>query len=89
MLGSRSRTDFATSTALAPARRNTATTTVADGTLLAANPEAHVDAFVLHAVLDLGNVFQIHRRAVALADDQVVVSVRRRSVAPCGCSRNV
>ena len=32
MLGSASRTSFATCTALEPARRNTATTTVADGT---------------------------------------------------------
>ena len=48
--GSMSRTALATSTAFAPAWRKTATTTVAVGTVVAAHPEAHVDALVLHAV---------------------------------------
>ena len=48
--GSRSLTDWATSTALEPACRKTATTTVAEGTSVPADPEAHVDPLVLDRI---------------------------------------
>ena len=75
------RTSLATSTAFDPARRNTATTTVADGTCVAAHPEPHVDAFVLHAVCRLGDIFQIDGRAIALAHDQIARTPRPCSIA--------
>ena len=72
-LGMIARTSLATSTAFEPARRNTPITTVAEGTLLAAHPEAHVHALVLQAVFYFGDVLEVDGRAVALADDEIVV----------------
>ena len=79
-MGSSSRTDFATSTALTPARRNTADHNGCPRLTVAAHPETHVDAFVLHAVSWRRDIFQINRRAVVLADDEVVVLLGGRQL---------
>ena len=52
-------------------------TTVAEGTRIPAQPEPHVDSFVLNTVSGRCNILQINRRAVALADDQLFVFAPR------------
>ena len=45
------------------------------GNRVAPGPEAHVDPLVLDGFPDVGDVAQVHRRAVARAHDQVLVRV--------------
>jgi len=44
---------------------------------VSADPETHIDPFVLQALGRGCNILQKDRRAVSLPDDQVVVFVRR------------
>ena len=69
-LGKMARMDLATSTALEPARRNTARTTVADGML---RPRIQKRMFMRSStgVRGLGDIFQIDGRTVALANDEI------------------
>ena len=84
------RSALATSTALAPAWRKTARTTVAVGTSLAAHPEAHVDALVLHRVArrrrrPAGR--PARRRACAMI--RLLYWLGASRAGPAGWSRNV
>ena len=72
--GSSSRIDFATSTAFAPAWRETARTMVEPG-IEAARAEVPRDPLVLHAVGHGRDVPQVDRRVIGAAgDDQVAVT---------------
>src|SRR6202167_289498 len=42
---------------------------------ISAHPETHIDTLVLNTLAGAGNIFQVHRRAAALSDDEVVVFV--------------
>src|SRR5204862_1828553 len=62
--GNSALTELATSTAFAPACRETASTTTEPGGIKAAHPEKTWEALVLHAWPDVGNVGQVNGRPV-------------------------
>ena len=87
-MGNRSRTALATSTAFDARPAEHGHHHRRAGLRIAAHPEPHVDALVLHACLRAGDIFQVDGRAVAFADDQVVVLLGVVSC-PCGWSRKL
>ena len=73
--GNNSRTERATSTAFAPACRETAKTITEAGGLKIAGKEMPREAFVFDAVDDPGDIAQVNRRIVRPAgDDQVAIA---------------
>ncbi len=81
MLGSNARTALATSTAFEPARRNTATTTVAEGTRRPRTQNRMRIRSSCTLSRDRRDILQIDRRAVRLADDKLLVLRRLAQLA--------